>query len=188
MTQAQYAARAALRARQGDGARYDAVEAPADLLLLARRGTASFARRLNDTPDEAFGLPTAREGWSRAMMVAYVGLHARKLAGNIEKHRRGRTDTPDIALTEAELIRARSLSPRALRHLFHHSAKHLDVEWRDLSDAEWLDRLFDSQTAIAETPVLRAAVVWHGAALLSPGGQFLDLPRQVASLRPFAIG
>lgn len=187
MTQAQDAARAALRARQGDGARYDAAAAPADLLLLARRGTAAFARRLNDTADAAFGLPSARAGWSQAMMVAFVGLHARKLAGDIERHRRGRSDTPDITLTEAELIRARSLSPRALRHLFHHSAKHLDVEWRDLSDAGWSDRLGDSQTPIAETPVLRAAVLWHGAALLSPGAR-LDLPEQIASLRPFAIG
>lgn len=51
------AAREALKARQGKGARYDAPNAPAEDLLLARRGTAHFARKLMELPDAELYAP-----------------------------------------------------------------------------------------------------------------------------------
>src|SRR5277367_5455137 len=52
-------ARTRLRERQGAGARYDAPTAPAADLLLARRGTAYFARQLNALSDIELDGPSA---------------------------------------------------------------------------------------------------------------------------------
>src|SRR5690606_37927969 len=51
-----------------------------------------------------------------------------------------RCPQPDVFVPEArmaEIRRGESLPPRALRHLAHHAAIHLDVEWRDLDAAAW---------------------------------------------------
>ena len=73
MTDSLEAARAALQARQGEGARYDAATAPARDLDWARRGTAYFARMLNGLSDAALdtgmqGMPEARR---RRVISAY---------------------------------------------------------------------------------------------------------------------
>ena len=104
------AARKALHARQGGGARYDAVTAPHDNLLLARRG----------------------------------------------------------------------LPSRALRHLYDHSAKHLDVEWRDLPADRWdmtLTTLGGDTVTARDTPMIRAEIVWRAAIDLGNGGRPTDVPR-----------
>jgi maleylpyruvate isomerase len=58
-------ARALLRERQGAGARYDSPIAPARDLLWARRGTAYFARKLNELSDSELDAPSRVAGWSR---------------------------------------------------------------------------------------------------------------------------
>lgn len=184
MTTGEDAAKAALRKRQGEGARYDAPSAPAEALLQARRGTAYFARKLNELADADFNGPTAREGWSRAMLVAFVGLQARSLALAIEGLREGTSAALHLP-TEEDLIRARTLSPMALRHLFQHAAKHLDVEWRDLSEDGWLANL--GPIPVAGTPAARAEVVWHAGRLLVPGGRLSDLPAPIRNTIPIAL-
>jgi maleylpyruvate isomerase len=80
-------ARAALRLRQGVGARYDAASAPAEDLLLARRGTAYFARRLAALDDGALDGSAARGGVSRRWVIAQLGYHARDMAQRVASGR-----------------------------------------------------------------------------------------------------
>lgn len=168
--------RAALRARQGTGARYDAETAPHDDLLLARRGTAYFARRLNDLRDEELSAPSRVPGWSRRHLIARICLDARAMALSLKALREPLVPdevdwTPDHALTA-------TLPARALRHLFDHSAKHLDVEWRDLPAPCW-DRAAPSSSvgpAPWETPGLRARALWQGALDLGNGARERDVP------------
>lgn len=177
-------ARAALRARQGPGARYDAPSAPASDLALARRGTAYFARVLNTLPDEAFDAPSLLPGWTRARVIAHVGYGARALARVVEGARTG-ADLPLYASEAArseELERGASLPPRALRNLFRRAAAHLDVEWRDLSGAGWdvIGRgRAGAPLAVRETPWLRAREVWLHAVDLDGGGAFGDFPAEL---------
>lgn len=196
-TAAETDARAALRARQGPGARYDAPAAPADDLALARRGTAYFARVLNDLPDAAFTAPSLVSGWSRAQVIAHVGYQARDLAGLVAAVRAGTEDAAAADLSQAARIDlAASLPPRALRNLFRHAAVHLDVEWRDLADAGWDAAARDTDGAplpVRSTPWIRARTVWLSAIDLDAGGAFADLPpamldRLLAELAPRAGG
>lgn len=184
MSQSEEQARAALRRRQGTGARYDAASAPSQDLRLARRGTAFFARRLNDLADADFRASSAIEGWSRAMVIAYVGLHARLMAEAIEQ-----MQSADNRLEPdpVDVLRARTLSPSALRHLAQHSAKHLDVTWRDLPDAGWTNRALKVACyPLVQTPRLRAEVVWHAGHLLVPGGRLSYIPEAIRATTPFA--
>ena len=184
MTDADQAALAELRARQGAGARYDAENAPHEDLLLARRGTAYFARRLNELPDAGLTGPSARPGWTRAHLVAHVSYHARALARLVAWARTGeeRAMYPSAEARDAEIELGATLPPRALRSLFHHSEIHLNVEWRDLEDAGWSApvRLLDGTTITArDTPRIRAMEVWHAAVDLANGGRIRDIPKEL---------
>lgn len=178
------AAREALRARQGPGARYDAPLAPAGGLALARRGTAYFARVLNGIPDEEFGAPSLVPGWTRARVIAHVGYNARALARVVEGARTG-VDLPMYASEAAraeEIETGASLPPRALRNLFRHAAVHLDVEWRDLADAGWnavARGRGGAPLPVRDTPWLRAREVWLHAVDLDCGGSCGDFPAEL---------
>jgi maleylpyruvate isomerase len=170
------AARDALRARQGAGARYDAAAAPARELGWARRGTAYFARLLNDLPDEALPAPSRVPGWTRAHVVAHVGYNARALARLVEWARTGLEmpmyESAEARATEIEL--GSTLPPRALRNLFNHAEVHLNVEWRDLTDHQW--DIVVGDLAVRETPWTRAREIWLHAVDLDATGTFIDLP------------
>ncbi|ATF20598.1 maleylpyruvate isomerase N-terminal domain-containing protein [Phaeobacter gallaeciensis] len=149
------------RFRAGDGARSDSDLAPSGDLLLARRGTAFFARLLNDLPDPELYQDSCVPGWQRCHVVASVGLHARELANEIEAIRTG---TPVVKLSGSVLPELReyaTIPARALRHLFSHSAVHLNVVWRDLSDAEW--KMSNAEKLISHTPLERGKVIWEAA-------------------------
>lgn len=175
-TAVEEAAREALRARQGAGARYDAAVAPATELGWARRGTAYFARKLRELPDEALLGPSLLPGWTRAHVVAHVGYNARALARFVESARTGAEvpmyESAEARATEIEL--GATLPARALRNLFDHAEVHLNVEWRDLTDAQW-DAVVGG-VAVRDTPWMRAREVWIHAVDLDNGGSFLDFP------------
>lgn len=180
------AARAALRARQGKGARYDAPAAPQDDLLLARRGAAFFARKLGELPDAALTQASLRDGWSRRRLIAHVGCHARALAELIETVRTGAgapaRPYPRDADLRAGIDLAATLPARALRSLVHHATLHLDVEWRDLTDAQWETPLSGPgsiQITARDTPRLRACEIWQSAVDLGNGARRADIPRQL---------
>lgn len=174
-------ARAALRERQGGGARYDAPEAPAAELGWARLGTAYFARLLNDLPDSELAMPSLVKGWSRRHVVAQVGYQARALTRLTEWAAGGKPNAmyASQAAWKAEVEDGATLPSRALRGLFRHAAVHLDVEWRDLAGADWDARLTlpDGRTITArDTAWMRARQVWLRAVDLDCGGSFLDMP------------
>jgi maleylpyruvate isomerase len=175
------AARAALRERLGPGARYDSPAAPARELLWARRGTAYFARRLNELRDEDLDAPTLLPGWSRRHLVAHVGYNARALARLVEWARTG-VETPMYASAEArraEIELGATLPPRALRNLFDHAEVHLNVEWRDLTGAGWDAEVRDldgRSFPVRETAWMRSREVWVHAVDLDNGGSYRDFP------------
>ncbi|MDQ0304836.1 maleylpyruvate isomerase N-terminal domain-containing protein [Ancylobacter polymorphus] len=171
-----------LRERQGTGARYDSPAAPQRDLLLARRGTAYFARKLNELDDEALALPSRVPGWSRRHVVAHVGYHARGLARLVEAARNG-LDREQLAEPENQIEDVEfgaTLPPHALRHLFHHAEVHLNVEWRDLDAPGWSARVRPLAGGVAvpvrETPLLRAREIWRRALDLDCGGSATDIP------------
>lgn len=177
-------ARRWLRERQGIGARYDSDAAPAADLLLARRGTAYFARRLNELSDAELDNPSLVPGWSRRHVIANVGYQARHLARLVEA---ARGDESDEHLAEPEnqiedIAFGATLPAHALRYLFKHSAVHLSVEWRDLDGAQWETsvRTLDGRLVpIKTTPYLRAREIWWRAIDLNNGGSERDLPKDL---------
>lgn len=176
------AARLELRRLQGPGARYDSSRAPALELDWARRGTAFFARKLNELGDDELALPSALPGWTRAELIAHVGYNARALTKLTEWARTG-IETPmyDSALQRTGEIRwGGTLPARALRHLFDHSAVHLNVEWRDLTDEQWDHDVLTAQgrtVAVRETAWMRAREVWIHAVDLVNGASFREFPQ-----------
>lgn len=175
------AARAALRRRQGIGARYDSPNAPAADLDLARRGTAFFARKLNELTDAEFAAPSRLAGWTRAELIAHIGYNARALTRLTEWARTGE-ERPMYASPQqrnSEITLGGTLPTRALRTLFDHTAVHLNVEWRDLTDEQWDHHVRTAQgrqVPARETAWMRTKEVWIHAVDLGNGATFQQLP------------
>jgi maleylpyruvate isomerase len=75
-----------------------------------------------------------------------------------------------------------TLPVHALRHLFRHSEVHLNVEWRDLTEAAWkasVRSLSGDLVPIETTPWLRAREIWIRALDLNNGGTILDFPAEL---------
>jgi maleylpyruvate isomerase len=75
-----------------------------------------------------------------------------------------------------------TLSPIALRHLFDHSAVHLNVEWRDLPADAWHHKVKTAQGRIVpaeETVWMRTREVWMHSIDLDNGATFSDIPTPV---------
>jgi maleylpyruvate isomerase len=167
-------------------ARTDQTTDPALLqsLLQARRGTAFFARKLNELSDAELDAGTLLPGWTRRHIVAHVGYNARAIARLIEWAATG-VETPMYSSPEArnhEIEFGATLSPIALRHLFDHSAVHLNVEWRDLPADAWHHKVKTAQgrTVPAEETVwMRTREVWMHAVDLANGATFTDIPAPV---------
>lgn len=178
------AARAALRARQGAGARYDAANAPAADLALARGATAYFARILNGIDDRALAAPVG--GVTRAHVVAGVGLAARAQAEILASVRQGQAEGGRLPVHAAAdpdaVVLGATLPPEALRNLIFHSTVHLDVEWRDLPDAAWDARVADAagtEIVIRDLPRMRAVSLWTAALDLRAGARLADVPAEL---------
>lgn len=177
-------ARTKLRERQGEGARYDSFQAPANELAWARSGTAFFARKLNELGDSDLRRASLLPGWNRAALIAHVGYNARALVRLCEWARTG-VEHPMYASTaqrNQEISDGATLPARALRHLFTHSAVHLDVEWRDLSAMDWKTEVVTAQgrtVPVAETAWMRTREVWIHTVDLGNGASFPQFPRDV---------
>ena len=174
-------ARRDLRRRQGGGARYDAARAPARDLDWARRGTAYFARLLNDLSDVELDAPSALTGYARREIVAHIGYHARALGAVAAWARSGAGGVmPGSLLVDLAEVRRRSTQPaRALRNLFAHSTIHINVEWRDLEDRQWEADVRDQAgmaLSVDQTPWRRARAIWLHAVDLGAGGRLVDAP------------
>ncbi|WP_104174696.1 maleylpyruvate isomerase family mycothiol-dependent enzyme [Arthrobacter sp. Y81] len=167
-------------------ARTDRTTDPAllEALLQARRGTAFFARKLNELTDAQLDGDSLLPGWTRRHLTAHIGYNARAIARLVEWAATG-VETPMYASTEArnhEIEFGATLSPIALRHLFDHSAVHLNVEWRDLPEDAWHHKVKTAQgrTVPAEETVwMRTREVWIHAVDLANGATFTDIPAPV---------
>lgn len=177
-------AREALRARQGQGARYDAPEAPAGDLAQARLGTAFFARKLNELSDAALYEPSLVPGRTRAHLICEVAYQARAICRQVEAITGG-DPVPAMYDDRHEAIElGATLPPRALRHLFDHAAVHLNVVWRDLPGPGWDAAAPDDAGTLRPlraTAGERARLLWQSAFHLGNGARLRDLP---ADFRP----
>jgi maleylpyruvate isomerase len=153
-------------------------------LLQARRGTAFFARKLNELTDAELDGDSLLPGWTRRHLTAHIGYNARAIARLIEWAATG-VETPMYASTEArdhEITSGATLSPIALRNLFDHSAVHLNVEWRDLPEQAWHHQVTTAQGRIvpaSETVWMRTREVWTHAIDLDNGATFADIPAPI---------
>jgi maleylpyruvate isomerase len=181
------AAREVLRQRQGRSARYDSAESPTQALAQARFATAYFARKLNELKDAALYEPSRHTGWTRAHVVCDVAYHARALSRQIEAASAGAAipllyDSADVLVAELEL--GATLPPHAIRHLFDHSAIHLNVVWRDLSSLGWEQLAADKNAEIRslrQTPHERAIWLWQSGLKLGNGARTQDIPPEFQS-------
>jgi maleylpyruvate isomerase len=113
-----------------------------------------------------------------------VGYNARAIARLVEWAATG-VETPMYASPEArnhEIEFGATLSPIALRHLFDHSAVHLNVEWRDLPADAWNNKVKTAQGRVVpaeETVWMRTREVWMHAVDLDNGATFADIPEPV---------
>jgi maleylpyruvate isomerase len=153
-------------------------------LLQARRGTAFFARKLNELTDAELDGGSLLPGWSRRHITAHIGYNARAIARLVEWAATG-VETPMYASTEVrdhEIDFGATLSPIALRHLFDHSGVHLNVEWRDLPGDAWHHKVRTIQgreVPATETVWMRTREVWMHAVDLANGATFADIPAPV---------
>jgi maleylpyruvate isomerase len=167
-------------------ARQDQTTDPALLaaLLQARRGTAFFARKLNELSDAELDGASLLPGWTRRHITAHIGYNARAIARLVEWAATG-VETPMYPSTAArdhEIDFGATLSPIALRHLFDHSAVHLNVEWRDLPEDAWhhpVRTIQGREVPATETVWMRSREVWVHAVDLDNGASFADIPEPV---------
>ncbi|MFL4473079.1 maleylpyruvate isomerase family mycothiol-dependent enzyme [Paeniglutamicibacter sp. MACA_103] len=155
-----------------------------DALLQARRGTAFFARKLNELSDDELDGDSLLPGWTRRHVAAHVGYNARAIARLVEWAATG-VETPMYPSPQArnqEIDFGATLSPIALRNLFDHSSVHLNVEWRDLPDASWSNHVKTAQgrtVPASETVWMRTREVWLHAVDLNNGAGFNDIPAPI---------
>lgn len=167
-------------------ARHDQTTDPVllDGLLQARRGTAFFARKLNELTDADLDGGSLLNGWTRRHVVAHVGYNARAIARLVEWAATG-VETPmypSVEVRNHEIDFGATLSPIALRNLFDHSAVHLNVEWRDLPADSWHHKVKTVQGRVVpaeETVWMRTREVWVHAVDLDNGASFGDIPAPV---------
>jgi len=167
-------------------ARHDQTTDPVllDGLLQARRGTAFFARKLNELTDAELDGDSLLPGWTRRHVVAHVGYNARAVARLVEWAATGVETAmyPSVEVRNHEIDFGATLSPIALRNLFDHSAVHLNVEWRDLPADAWHHKVktVQGRTVPAEETVwMRTREVWVHAVDLDNGATFKDIPEPV---------
>lgn len=107
-------------------------------LLLVRRGTAFWSRKVNELTDDELDGPSLLPGWSCRHVIAHVGYNARALTRLVQWANTG-VETPMYSSPQArnqEIAYGATLPARALRHLNDHASVSLNVEWRDTPEAE----------------------------------------------------
>ncbi|KQV07246.1 maleylpyruvate isomerase family mycothiol-dependent enzyme [Leifsonia sp. Root112D2] len=150
-------------------------------LLLARRGSAYFSRKLNELSDEEYDGPSLLAGWQRRHVIAHVGYNARALTRLTEWAATG-VETPmyaSAAQRNEEIEYGSTLNVLALRNLSDHAIVHLNVEWRDLPTDAWSNQVRTAQgrvVPVSETAWMRAREVWLHAVDLDNGGRFEHFP------------
>ncbi|MEI5005805.1 maleylpyruvate isomerase family mycothiol-dependent enzyme [Micrococcus yunnanensis] len=153
-------------------------------LLIIRRGTAFWARKVNELTDDELDGPSLLPGWSRRHVIAHVGYNARAITRLVQWATTG-AETPmysSPAARNEEIAYGATLPARALRHLNDHAAVSLNVEWRDTPEEAWHHEVKTAQgrtVPLTETVWMRTREVWLHAVDLANGARFSDLPSEV---------
>ncbi|MFI7484268.1 maleylpyruvate isomerase family mycothiol-dependent enzyme [Kocuria sp. M1R5S2] len=153
-------------------------------LLLVRRGTAFWSRKVNELADDELDGASLLPGWTRRHVIAHVGYNARALTRLVQWANTG-VETPmysSPAARNEEIAYGATLPARALRHLDAHASVSLNVEWRDTPEEAWHHEVRTAQgrtVPLTETVWLRNREVWLHAIDLDNGARFSDVPREV---------
>ena len=153
-------------------------------LLVVRRGTAFWARKVHELTDDELGAPSLLPGWTRRHLIAHVGYNARAITRLVHWANTG-VETPMYPSPEArneEIAYGATLPAHDLRHLDDQASATLDVEWRDTPDEAWHHEVRTAQgrtVPLTETVWMRTREVWLHAVDLDNGARFSDLPREV---------
>ena len=155
-----------------------------DALLTVRRGTAFWHRKVEELSDTELDHPSLLEGWSRRHLIAHVGYNARAISRLVLWANTGvehpMYSSPQERGREIEL--GSTMPARALRHLNHHAAVSLNVEWRDTPEDRWTYEVRTAQgrtVPLIETVWMRTREVWLHAVDLDNGARVSDLPEGV---------
>lgn len=153
-------------------------------LLEARRGTAYFARQLAGLRDAELDHATLLPGWTRRHLIAHVSYNARALSRLVEGAHSGLPAPMYSSKTQRsrEIELGATQAPPALRNLFHHSAIHLSVAWRDLPDDRWDARVrtaLGRDVPVSETVWMRSREVWLHALDFDHDAHPSELPVEV---------
>ncbi|WP_017615646.1 maleylpyruvate isomerase family mycothiol-dependent enzyme [Nocardiopsis salina] len=155
-----------------------------EALLTVRRGTAFWHRKVEELGDTELDRPSLLDGWSRRHLIAHVGYNARAISRLVLWANTGvehpMYSSPEEREREIEL--GATMPARALRHLNHHAAISLDVEWRDTPEDRWTYEVRTAQgrtVPLSETVWMRTREVWLHAVDLDNGARVSDLPEDV---------
>lgn len=155
-----------------------------DQLLTVRRGTAFWHRKVEELTDVELDEPSILGGWSRRHLIAHVGYNARAI-GRLVLWANTGIEHPMYSSSKArsrEIDFGASMPARALRHLNHHAAVSLNVEWRDTPDEAWSHSVRTAQgrtVPLSETLWMRTREVWLHAVDLDNGARVSDIPEKV---------
>lgn len=148
---------------------------------LMRRGHAHFERAVSALSDAEMGQPSLLPGWSRAHVLAHVGLNAVALGRLVTWAKTGR-ETPMYADPGARAhdIEVAALLPAAdLRRRSAQEEARLEESLASLSEVNWLATVRTAQgrdLPAGAIPWLRARELWIHAVDLDGGAHFDDFP------------
>jgi maleylpyruvate isomerase len=148
---------------------------------LADRGQEFFAARVSGLSDEQWAGPSGLPGWSRAHVVAHVGLNAYALAKLASWATTG-VETraySSPAQRDADIDAYSTRSPAELRSFTDQGIEHITMAWEAVSNWSFPVQLRQgTPLPVSETVWLRAREAWIHAIDLADGTSFEDAPAE----------
>lgn len=146
---------------------------------LADAGQSFFATRVAALDDAGFAEASGLPGWTRAHVVAHVGLNAFALGNLAEWATTGieKPAYPSPKARDADIELHAQWRPAELRDLSARSGEHLSAAWSRVPD--WSVMVRNSQgreLPVGETVWLRTRELWIHAVDLADGTSFADAP------------
>jgi maleylpyruvate isomerase len=147
----------------------------------AAAGTALVLRAADGLDGDAYAVPSALPGWTRAHLAAHVAANAEALSRLVHWAATGEV-TPMYASPEeraAGIERGATLPPAALTAWLHRSAEALEAGMAALTEEQWRSPVVTAQgrtVPAAELPWMRSREVCVHAVDLAAGVAFADLP------------
>lgn len=152
-----------------------------DRLAMVDQGTAWFLAEVEGMRDEQFLHPSLLPGWSRAHVVAHVGLNAEAI-GNLVTWATTGVETPmypDVATRNADIDELAQAGPGTIVERLDRACIDLDAALRAMPEDAWQAEVRTARgRPVAAQAILwmRAREVWLHAVDLGSGLQVGDLP------------